>query len=138
MKRTLNIGRKARAGTALVETALTLGLYTAIVFSLFDFGYVMYLHQTVASRLQDAARYASLNPTDTTGIKNYVLYRQTTGSGTGLFGLQTSNVTVARAGSGTSSDRVSITVSGFAFRLIAPGQSGTSKPITASTPVEPN
>jgi Flp pilus assembly protein TadG len=131
-------GGKRRAGTALVETALSLGLFTSIVFSLFDFGYVMYMHQTIASRMQDAGRYASLNPTDTTGTKNYVLYRSTTGSGAGLFGLQASNVAVARAGSGTSADRVTITVSGFAFRLIAPGQSGTAKPIIVTTPVEPN
>ncbi|MCU1236159.1 MAG: hypothetical protein JWP63_4126 [Candidatus Solibacter sp.] len=129
---------KNRRGTALVETALSLGLFTSIVFSLFDFGYVMYMHQTVASRMQDAARYASLNPTDTTGTKNYVLYRSTTGSGAGLFGLQTSNVSVVRSGSGTSSDRVTITVNGFAFRLIAPGQSGTAKPMTVTAPVEPN
>jgi Flp pilus assembly protein TadG len=130
--------KKRRAGTALVETALSLGLFTSIVFSLFDFGYVMYMHQTVVSRMQDAARYASLNPTDTTGTKNYVLYRATTGSGTGLFGLQASNVAVARAGSGTGADRITITVSGFAFRLIAPGQCGTAKPITVTAPVEPN
>jgi hypothetical protein len=88
------------------------------VFSLFDFGYVMFMHQTLASRLQTAARYGSLNPSDTTGIKNYVLYNQTTGSGAGLFGLQAANVTAGRLGSGTTADRVNITVTGFSFRLI--------------------
>jgi Flp pilus assembly protein TadG len=138
MKQKPITGRKGRAGTALVETALTLGLFTSVVFSLFDFGYVMFMHQALASRLQIAARYGSLNPADTTGMKNYVLYNQTTGAGAGLFGLQAANVTASRLGSGTTADRVNITVTGFAFRLITPGHSGTAKPMTVSLAVEPN
>src|ERR1700693_3571793 len=94
--------RQRRAGTSLVEAALTLGLFTSIVFSIFDFGYVMYMHQTVANRVQSAARYGSLNPTDTTGMTNYVLYNSSTGSGMGIFGITTSSVTANRTGSGTT------------------------------------
>jgi Flp pilus assembly protein TadG len=131
--------RKTReAGTAIVETALTLSLFTAIVFSLFDFGYIMFLHQTLAARAEAAARYGALNPTDTTGMKNYVLYFSTTGSGPGLFGLTTSNVSATRTGAGTNDDRVVVTVSGYQFFAIAPALKGTGKPITVSMPVENN
>ena len=130
--------RKPRAGTALVEAALTLGLYTSIVFSIFDFGYVMYMHQTVANRVSVAARYGALNPTDTTGMKNYVLYNQSTGSGAGIFGITTSNVTASRVGSGTNADRVVVTVTSFRYPMISPGFAGTSKPITVTIPVEAN
>jgi Flp pilus assembly protein TadG len=130
--------RKRRAGTALVETALSLTLYTSIVFSLFDFGYVMFLHQTLASRAENAARYGALNPTDTTGMQNMVMYNATTGSGTGMFGLTASNVTATRAGSGTADDRVTVTVTGFHYPMIAPGMSGTGKDIKVTIPVENN
>lgn len=122
----------------MIETALTLGLYTAIVFSIFDYGFVMYMHQTVANRVSAAARYGALNPTDTTGIKNYVMYSQATGSGAGLFGITSSNVTVTRTGSGTTADRVVVTVTGFRYPMISPGFSGNAKPITVTYPVEAN
>lgn len=128
--------RSKRAGTALVEAALTLGLFTAIVFSLVDYGYVMFLHQTLAYRAQAAARYGALNPTDTTGMQNMVLYGAATGSGTGMFGLTTSNVTATRSGSGTSADRVTVTVTNFPYPMISPGFSGTGKDISVTRTVE--
>jgi Flp pilus assembly protein TadG len=129
---------KRRRGTALVEAALTLLLYTSMVFSIFDFGYVMYMHQTVASRVSAAARYGALNPTDTTGMKNYVLYNQATGTGTGIFGISSSNVTATRTGSGTTADRVVVSVTSFAYPMISPGFSGVARPITVTMPVEAN
>ena len=134
-----SLNRRQRcAGTALVETALTLGLYTAVVFSIFDYGYVMYMHQTMANRVQAAARYGSLNPTDTTGMKNVVLYNSATGSGTGIFGITTSNVTATRTGSGTTSDRITVTLTSFTYPMISPGFSGTAKAISSTLPVEAN
>jgi Flp pilus assembly protein TadG len=130
--------RKRRAGTALVETALSLTLYTYIVFSLVDFGYVMYLHQTLAARAEGAARYGSLNPTDTTGMQNMVMYNATTGTGTGIFGITAQNVLAGRSGSGTSADRVTVKVTGFHYPMISPGFSGTGKDISVSMPVEAN
>jgi hypothetical protein len=91
-----NTNRKHRAGTAIIKAALTLGLYCSIVFSIFDYGFVMYTHETVAYRVSAAARYGALNPTDTTGMQNYVLYNQPTGTGAGLFGITSSNVTASR------------------------------------------
>ena len=80
---------KAQAGTALVEASLALLLFTTMIFTLCDVGYVMYFHQTLVDRARAAARYGALNPTDTTGMQNVALYYQPTGSGSGVFGLQT-------------------------------------------------
>jgi Flp pilus assembly protein TadG len=135
MKNTTNCRRR---GTALVETSLSLLLYTSILFSLVDAGYVFFLHQTLASRAENAARYGALNPTDTTGIQNMVLYNATTGSGTGMFGLTASNVNVSRAGSGTPADRIIVTITRFHYPMISPGMAGTGKDITVSMPVENN
>jgi Flp pilus assembly protein TadG len=108
------------------------------VFSIFDYGYVMYMHQVVAFRVASAARYGALNPTDTAGMKNYVLYSQASGSGTGMFGMTTSNITASRTGSGTTADRVTVTVTAFHYPMIAPGFSGNAKPISVTVPVEAN
>jgi Flp pilus assembly protein TadG len=130
--------RKRQAGTALVETALSLTLFTYIVFSLVDFGYVMFMFQTLASRAETAARYGSLNPTDTTGMQNLVLYSSTTGSGAGMFGLTSSNVVATRSGSGTTADRVTVKVTNFHYPMISPGMSGTGRDISVTMPVENN
>ncbi len=128
--------QKRRAGTALVEASLTLLLYTGIIFSLWDIGYVMFEHQTLSSRAESAARYGALNPADTTGMRNMVLYNATTGSGTGMFGLTNANVIATRSGSGTAADRVTVTITNFRYLLIAPVISGTSKDISVTMPVE--
>jgi Flp pilus assembly protein TadG len=130
--------RKRQSGTALVETALSLTLYCYIVFSLVDFGYVMFMFQTLASRAESAARYGALNPTDTSGMQNMVLYNSATGSGAGLFGLTTSNVVATRSGSGTGDDRVTVRVTNFHYPMISPGMSGTGKDIAVTMPVENN
>ena len=98
----------------------------------------MYLHQTLQNRARAAARYGALNPTDTTGMKNMALYYKTTGTGSGVFGLTASNVSAVRAGSGTTADRVTITISGYRFSTIWPGASGNGKSIIVSMPVETN
>jgi Flp pilus assembly protein TadG len=133
-----NTNRKRRAGSSVVEAALTLGLYTTIVFSIFDYGFVMFMHQTVAYRVSAAARYGALNPTDTAGMQNYVLYNQSTGSGAGIFGITSSKVTANRVGTGTTADRVVVTVTGFHYPMVAPGLSGDAKPISVTAPVEAN
>ena len=133
------VRRNTRKGTALVEATLTLGLYIAIVFTLFDFGFVLYLHQTLSNSAETAARYGAVNPTDTNGIVNYVLYHQASSSeGTGQFGLTASNVVVNRIGQGTSADRITVTITGFHYPAIWPAGTNTGKDITVSIPVEAN
>jgi Flp pilus assembly protein TadG len=131
--------RKRQAGTAVVETSLTLGLYLAIVFSLWDFGYMMFLHQTLAHRAEVAARYGALHPTDTTGMKNYVLHSKATGGGSSaLFGLTAANVTATRSGAGTNEDRVTVTIANYRFPSISLAKKAIGKPITVTMPVEAN
>jgi hypothetical protein len=131
---------KARAGTALVEATLTLMLFLVLLFSLFDFGFVMYLHQSFVNQARAAARYGAANSADTTQIKNLVLYGQTTPTRTPFMGLQASNVTVTRSNPGTRADRINITISGYHYPLITPGLAGTytGRPIHVSAPVEPD
>jgi Flp pilus assembly protein TadG len=130
--------RKTERGATVVEASLTLTLFILVIFTLFDLGYVMYVHQTLAERARAGARYGSLNPTDTTGMRNIALYYSTTGSGPGVLGLTSANVSAVRAGSGTTADRVTVTISGYQFFAVWPGRTGNGLPITVSMPVENN
>jgi Flp pilus assembly protein TadG len=128
-----------RQGSAVVEAALTLGLFLTVVFSLVDFGWVLFLHQTLVNQARAAARYGALNPSDTTGIRNMVLYSSTTGSGSGVVGLTASNVTVNRNGTaGGTDDRIVVTVTGYRYILVTLGWAGSwpGKDVTVSIPVE--
>jgi hypothetical protein len=130
-----------RAGNAIIEAALTLGLFVTFLFSLFDFGWVLFIHQTIVSQARGASRYGAINPGDTTGIQNMAIYGQTTGSGSGIAGLTSSNVNVNRQGTaGASDDRIVVKVSGYRYHLVTPGWAGTfrGKDIVVSSPVENN
>jgi hypothetical protein len=137
----------SRRGNALVEAALTLSLFLTILFSIYDFGWTLFLHQTLVHRARTGARYAAINPGDLIGARNLVLYDQNTVvqtalavAGTpGTFGVLPSNVTVTRNGAvGTTEDRISVNISGYHFLFITFGFAGThdGKPINVSVPVE--
>ncbi len=130
--------RNTSKGAAVVEASLTLTLFLLILFSLFDFGYTLFLHQTIVHRVRAAARYGAIYPGDLNTVKNYVVYNQPTGSGPGMFGLEPSNVAVTRTGLGTTADRINLTVSNYRFTFVTFGYAGpkTGKPIMVSIPVE--
>jgi Flp pilus assembly protein TadG len=130
--------RRRQLGATALEASLTLTLFLLTIFTLFDLGYVMYVHQTLAERARAAARYGSLNPTDSTGMKNIAIYYQTTGSGAGVLGLTTANVTAVRSGVGTTADRVTVTIQNYPFMAVWPGRSQTGLPIIVTMPVENN
>src|ERR1051325_1125436 len=103
-------------GSAIVEASLTLMLFLIVVFSLFDFGFSLFLNQSVVHQARSAARYGAIHPNDTTAIKNMVLYNKTTGSGTGIWGITPASVTVTRLGTPLKEDdRIQVTISGYQF-----------------------
>jgi hypothetical protein len=131
--------RAGRRGNTLIEATLTLSLFLTFLFSLYDFGWVLFFHQTLIYQARSGARYAAVNPGNLAAAKNVVLYGQPTGSGSGLFGLQPANVTVTRSGTaGATDDRVTVVIAGYQYNLITFGWAGTysGKTITANIPVE--
>ena len=125
-----------KRGQSMVEAALILMLFMMVILGLVNFGFIMWMHQTIEHRARAAARYGVINPTDTTGMQNMVLYNSTTGSGTGMFGLTASNVSAAEYSSNSFQDRIKVTVSGYQFFLWFPGKYINGKDITVSLPVE--
>jgi Flp pilus assembly protein TadG len=131
--------RGGQRGNALIEAALTLSLFLTMLFSLYDFGWILFFHQTLVHQARTGARYAAVNPGSLTNAKNMVLYNQTSGSGSGIFGLTPSNVSVTRNGTaGNIDDRITVTISGYQYSVLTLGWAGSynGKSITVSIPVE--
>ena len=132
--------RSGRRGNAIVEATLTLTLFLTILFSIYDFGWVLFFHQTLVHQARTAARFAAVNPTSLASAKNIALYNQTADlGGAGILGLDPSNVSVTRDGTaGATDDRITVTISGYQYQFITVGWAGTynGKTITVSIPVE--
>jgi Flp pilus assembly protein TadG len=132
--------RKSQRGNAIIEATLTLSLFLTVLFSIYDFGWVLFFHQTLVHQARTGARYAAVNPASLASAKNIVLYNQTSNlGGAGILGIAPSTVTVSRTGTaGAIDDRVIVTISGYQYNLITLGWAGTynGKTITVSMPVE--
>jgi len=132
--------RKSQRGNAIIEATLTLSLFLTVLFSIYDFGWVLFFHQTLVHQARTGARYAAINPASLTSAKNIVLYNQTSDlGGAGILGIDPSTVTVSRNGTaGAIDDRITVTISGYQYNLITLGWAGTynGKTITVCMPVE--
>jgi len=133
--------RKKCRGASLIECTLVLMLFLTIMFSIFDLGYVFFLHHTLLHQGRTAARYGAVNPGDLNGIANLVRYGSTAAPpnhAPGIFGLESSMVNVARLNPWTPEDRIVITVSGYHYTLVTPFIAGrfTGRPIVVGAPVE--
>ena len=130
---------KNQRGNAIIEASLTLTLFLTLLFSIYDFGWVLFFHQTLVNQARTGARYAAVHPTSLDLAQNMVLYGQTVGSGTGILGIDPATVSVTRNGTpGGIDDRITVTISGYQYQLITLGWAGTynGKTITVSIPVE--
>ena len=130
-----------RKGQTIVEAALVTLVFLATLIGIFDLAQVLFIHQTFVARARSAARYGVLNPDNTDGIQNMVLYGQTTvpsGQTSGIFGLTSAMVTASRIDTGTNEERIVVTIANYPYRLFSPwiGQVFTGRPVVASFSVE--
>ena len=122
----------------MLESVLTLVVFLALFFGVFDVGEMVFVHQTLTDRARNAARWGAVNTFDATSITNLVLYGATTpASGqTPSFGLTASNITVSRpaASVGQPEDRVIVTVT-YPVSLVSAflGRSATWSPGSVPT-----
>ncbi len=127
-------------GATIIEASLVLMLFLVLVFSLFDFGFVLYFHHTLMHQARGAVRYGVVRDYDADAIKNMVVYDSPTAGSSpqGILGLTTSNVSVQRQGVDTNEDRILVTISGFKYPLITPGFAGLhdGQAISVSMPYE--
>jgi Flp pilus assembly protein TadG len=131
---------QGQRGNAIIEASLTLTLFLTILFSIYDFGWVLFFHQTLVAQARSGARFAAINPTSLASAKNIILYNQTANvGGVGILGVDPADVSVTRDGTaGAIDDRITVTISGYQYQLITLGWAGTynGKTIIVSIPVE--
>ena len=122
----------------MVEAALVTLVLVAVLIGIFDLGLVLFIHQTFATRVRSAVRYAVVNTYDETAIKNMVLYGQPTAGASGVFGLTAGMVSVARTDIGTNDQRIVVTISGYPYHFFSPwiGGSFNGRSIMAGLPLE--
>jgi Flp pilus assembly protein TadG len=137
----MRVKRSSRRGSAMVELSLIFVLFSTLLIGIMDFGQSLFYQQGVVERVRVAARYGAIHdPTDTTAIKNVLLYNQsqtpTDGRST-FFKLNASMVTVSTAGSGTDNYRLTVTLSGYSFPMLSSllASSYAGPTITVSQPL---
>jgi TadE-like protein. len=133
---TNNSARKR--GQAIVEGALVTLVLAAVLIGIFDLGLVLFIHQTFATRVRSAVRWAVVNPYDKTAIQNMVLYGQPTAGASGVFGLTYAMVQVTPPVVGANDPWIGVTISGFQYRFFSPwiGRVFNGRSIMASLPLE--
>ena len=121
-----------QAGVALVELALVLPLLLLLTFTVTEFGRAIYQYNLVVKSVRDAVRYLSVQTPNThmTEAKNLVVYGTTASGSVPLaLGLTTGMVSPtwpAAVGTNPPVLTVTVTVSGYQFKALAPSVFGTS------------
>lgn len=133
--------RDGRRGSGILEMSLCLLAFAMALFGIVEFGYLMFVHQSIQERVRAALRYGVVNPYDPTAIQNMVLYGrpdEPEGAQPSL-DLSRSMVHVERLSSETVEDRIRITVEGYTHRSITPWLPArlVSKPVVLCLPYEP-
>ncbi len=105
-------------GSALIEAALTLTIALMTLIVIMEVGVTMVIYQGAAERARHGARYAAVNPTETEKIKNVILYGTPTGSGSGLFGITSEDITVSVSDLDNETSGALIEVSVKSYRML--------------------
>jgi hypothetical protein len=130
----------------MVEAALVLLPFMAMTMGIVNLGLNFFLIDALQDRAALAARYASLNPSDSTGTANMLLYGSPGGMtkgdsivpSPGYMGMDAGNVSMVRLDVGLPTERVQVGIYGYKLPMFIPGVSPEmiGKPITATVPVE--
>jgi hypothetical protein len=124
----------------MVEMSLIGIVFFVLLIGICDFGQFLFLQQAILERARAAARWGAVtDPTNSTAIRNMVLYSQSTApaGGTASFGLTAAMVSVSTADAGTDNYRLVLQISGYSYTVLSPYLAGSYKgaPISVSVPL---
>ena len=128
-------------GNAMVETALIFIVFASLFIGAFDFGQFLLIHSSLVERARYALRWGSVNgPTNTTAIRNMVLYNQSATPADGTptyYGLSADNLAISTADSGTDNYRLTMRISGYSYNMFSLRIAGsyTGPAITVTVPL---
>ena len=113
---------KGRRGQALIESALILLSFLAILIGAFDFGQVLFFHQFLVERTRAGVRWGAVHAFDQTAIKNMIRYNQPTqpDGAQPFLGLSDSNITVTVFDSGAPTERIQVAIVDYQYHFFSP------------------
>ena len=131
----------ARAGTAVVELALSLPLLVGLALGTLQFGYGFYVYNELEQAVRAGARYASLRDYESftttpdaaylTAVKNTVVYASPQGGTQPVApGLTTDNVVVTMAFQNNAPASVTVAITNYRLPQIISSVLLTNKPST--------
>jgi TadE-like protein len=113
---------RTQAGQSLVESALVLAAFMGLLLGMTGVGQMLFVRQTLADRVRQAARWGALNAYDPAAIRNVVRFG-TAAPAPGdspFFGLATASITVSNPGCPGPECRVSVAIPEHGIRSIEP------------------
>jgi len=135
--------RKSERGATFPEFALGGVVFLTAIFGIIEFSRLLLTHNQLTDAVRRGARYAATaSSSNTTAVKNMVIYGTTTAGASGTevaWGLTTSNVTVTYStGYDTKNGSVTVKVTGYVFSFNIPmvGSSITLPDYKASATAE--
>ena len=113
-------------GQSLVETTLVLAAFVGLVAGIVGVGQMLFVRQSLAERVHDAARWGAMNPYDPRAIRNLVLYGTVapTPDARPFLGLTSEAVVVGNPGCPGVDCRVSVAITGQGVRSVEPCELG--------------
>jgi hypothetical protein len=122
-KKTINLRGDYRGerGSTLVEFALTSSVFLLTFFGVLDFGRLLWVHNALSDAARQGARHAvSTSITNTTAIKNTVIYRNPDGGLSPIApGLTPNNIEIIYENVGLGRGTATIKITGYRFKFAA-------------------
>ena len=108
-------------GQSLVETSLILAAFMGMLVGMAGVGQSLFVRQTLADRVHNAARWGAVNSYDPTAIRNLVRFGATTpGDAAAFAGLKETDVVVGNPGCPGAHCRVTVELPGQGIRSVEP------------------
>jgi Flp pilus assembly protein TadG len=119
------MNRSRRKGQSLVETSLILGAFLGLLLGMVTIGQTLFVRQTFAERVREAARWGAVNTYDPAAIRNLVQYGTVNPDrgATPFMGLTAPEVVVAAPGCPGPQCRVSVAIPAQGIRCTEPAES---------------
>ena len=129
-----------QGGQSLVETALILAAFMALLLGMTGVGELIFVRQTLADRASQAARWGAVNNYSPTAIRDMVRFGTATPEQgqTPFFGLSAAAIDVSNPGCPGVGCRVSVAIPEHGIRSVEPMEDSTAAaPIAAPVVSKP-
>lgn len=131
--------KRSQAGQSLVESALILTAFMALLLGMTGIGELVFVRQTLADRAHQAARWGAMNTYDPTAIRNIVRFGTATPESglTPFAGLALTAVDVSNPECPGVRCRVTVAIPEHGIRSVEPMEDSNAPPAIAGVASKP-